>query len=211
MKDKNQMPTNNLNSTLSQIVEAALLAYKKPLTIKKLQNIFEKSARPELSEIKETLLALQASYHGHGIELIEVASGWRFQVRTEVSTWVNRLWDEKTPKYSKAFLETIALIAYRQPITRGEIEDIRGVAVSSNIIKSMLERDWIRVLGQKETHGRPSMYGTTKQFLDYFSLKSLTELPSLMELEELGFAKQDKEIISSLPQKNTDEITSENT
>ena len=140
---------------------------------------------PERDAVRQALAELAVDYEGRGFELKEVASGFRIQVRDDYAPWVSRLWEEKPPKYSRALLETLALIAYRQPITRAEIEDIRGVAVSSNIVKTLLEREWIRVVGHKELPGRPAMYATTRQFLDYFNLKSLAELPTLSELRDL--------------------------
>lgn len=167
---------------LKKIVEGAILAAAQPLTTARIQELFEESFVPPKEAIEEALQALQASYENTGIELKEVASGWRFQVRDELAPWVNKLWEERPQKYSRALLETLALVAYRQPITRGDIEDIRGVAVSSNIIRTLVERDWIKVVGQRDVPGRPSLYATTKRFLDYFNLKSLDELPSLAEL-----------------------------
>ena len=144
-----------------------------------------KYGAPERGAIREALAELTEDFAGRGFELKEVASGFRIQVREGYAQWVSRLWDERPPRYSRALLETLALIAYRQPITRAEIEDIRGVAVSSNIVKTLLEREWVRVVGHKELPGRPAMYATTRQFLDYFNLKSLAELPTLSELRDL--------------------------
>ena len=142
-------------------------------------------ATPERDAVRQALAELAEDYEGRGFELKEVASGFRIQVREACAPWVSRLWDERPPRYSRALLETLALIAYRQPITRAEIEDIRGVVVSSNIVKTLLEREWVRVVGHKELPGRPAMYATTRQFLDYFNLKSLAELPTLAELRDL--------------------------
>lgn len=171
---------------LKRIVEGALLAAHQPLTIEQLERLFaEGEARPTRAELREALGLIEAECEGRGFELREVASGWRFQVRQELAPWVGRLWEEKPPRYSRAFLETLALIAYRQPITRAEIEEVRGVAVSSNIIKTLQEREWIRVVGHKDVPGKPAMFGTTRAFLDYFNLKSLDELPTLAELRDL--------------------------
>jgi len=181
-----------MEDKLKMIIEGALMSSGKPLNIKNIKNMFEKDAEPEAKSIKQALKSLKEDYQGRGVELVEVASGWRFQVPEEIAGWVNRLWEEKPPRYSRALLETLALIAYRQPITRGEIEDVRGVSVSSSIIRTLLEREWIRVLGHKEVPGRPAMYGTTKTFLDDFNLKTLEQLPSLMQLKDLGYAENEE-------------------
>jgi len=170
---------------LVQIIEGALLAAGRPLTVPQLGDLFEEHERPENTDIREALKEVAERCDERGFELQEVASGFRFQVRQSLSTWVARLWQERPQKYSRALLETLALIAYRQPITRGEIEEIRGVAVSSNIIKTLHEREWIRVVGHRDVPGRPAMYATTRQFLDYFNLKSLDQLPALAEIRDL--------------------------
>ncbi len=171
---------------LKQSLEGALLAADHPLSVDQLEKLFvEGEERPTRAEVREALTSIAEDCEGRGFELKEVASGFRFQVRQALSPWVGRLWEERPPRYSRATLETLALIAYRQPITRAEIEEIRGVAVSTNIIKSMTEREWIRVVGHKDLPGKPAMYGTTRQFLDYFNLKSLDELPTLAELRDL--------------------------
>lgn len=171
---------------LKQIIEGALLAAGKPLNMQRLQQLFEETEpRPGREEIEVALEDIEAGTANHGFELVKVASGYRLQVRQEFAPWVNRLWEEKPQRYSRALLETLALVAYRQPITRGEIEDIRGVAVSTNIIRTLLDRDWVRVVGHREVPGKPAMYATTRVFLDYFNLKSLDELPSLAELRDL--------------------------
>jgi segregation and condensation protein B len=170
---------------LVQIIEGALLAAGKPLTVAQLADLFEEYERPENTDIREALKAVAERCEDRGFELQEVSSGFRFQVRQSLSTWVGRLWQERPQKYSRALLETLALMAYRQPITRGEIEEIRGVAVSSNIIKTLHEREWIRVVGHRDVPGRPAMYATTRQFLDYFNLKSLDQLPALAEIRDL--------------------------
>ncbi len=170
------------------------MASGKPLSIKALLALFEMDAQPERREVLEVLTVLQQECEGRGYEIVEVASGWRMQVRQQLSPWINRLWEEKPARYSRALLETMALIAYRQPITRGEIEEIRGVAVSSNIMKTLQEREWIRLLGHRDVPGRPAMYGTSRKFLDYFGLKSLEEMPTLMELKALGPMNQEFEL-----------------
>ena len=185
---------------LVQIVEGALLAAGKPLTVAQLVDLFEAHERPENSEIREALKEVAERCEDRGFELHEVAGGFRFQVRQVLSPWVARLWHERPQKYSRALLETLALMAYRQPITRGEIEEIRGVAVSTNIIKTLHEREWIRVVGHRDVPGRPAMYATTRQFLDYFNLKSLDQLPVLAEIRdldtlnaELGFSEPESD------------------
>jgi segregation and condensation protein B len=170
---------------LVQIIEGALLAAGRPLTVAQLAELFEEHERPENAAIREALAEAAARCEGRGFELQEVASGFRYQVRQSLSPWVGRLWHERPQKYSRALLETLALVAYRQPITRGEIEEIRGVAVSTNIIKTLHEREWIRVVGHRDVPGRPAMYATTRQFLDYFNLKSLDQLPALAEIRDL--------------------------
>jgi len=170
---------------LQRIVEGALMAAGKPLAVSDIGELFEPEDRPASDEIRAALAAIAEQSAGRGFELREVASGFRFQVIQEVAPWVGRLWEEKPQRYSRALLETLALIAYRQPITRGDIEDIRGVAVASNIVKTLLERDWVRVVGHKDVPGRPAMYATTRKFLDYFNLKNLDDLPPLAELRDL--------------------------
>jgi segregation and condensation protein B len=171
---------------LQSILEAAIMAAGRPLTPSIMQKLFDEGDEPEISEIKNALVAIQSKYQTCGIELKEVASGYQFQAKTEFSHWLSRLWEERAPRYSRAFLETLALIAYRQPVTRAEIEEIRGVTASSHILKTLQEREWIRVLGYKEVPGKPALYGTTKTFLDYFNLRSLDELPTLAELKDLA-------------------------
>ena len=174
------------NEKLKYIAEAILLAAGKPLSLDQLLAMFSEDERPERNAMRQALAALEEDYTGRGIQLLEVASGYRIQVRQEMQLWVARLWEEKPSRYSRALLETLALIAYRQPITRGEIEDVRGVSVSTSIMKTLLEREWVRVVGHRDVPGHPAMYGTTKEFLDYFGLKSLDELPTLSELRELS-------------------------
>jgi segregation and condensation protein B len=182
---------------LKQIIEAALMASGEVLSIERLQLLFDEFEKPKSPVIKEALESLMDDYAERGIELVEVASGYRLQVRKEVAPWVTRLWDEKPQRYSRALLETLSLIAYRQPITRGDIEDVRGVAVSSHIIRTLLDREWVRVVGHRDVPGRPAMYATTKEFLDYFSLKSLDELPSLDEIREMDDANQNLDLINA--------------
>lgn len=172
--------------TLKNILEAALLAAGRPLNLDALEKLFDQSQDGVAREaIRQCLAALEEEYQNRGLELCEVASGFRLQVRAEYGPWISRLWDEKPPRYSRALLETLALIVYRQPITRAEIEEIRGVSVSSGIVKTLLERGWIRVLGHKEVPGRPALYGSTRAFLDHFDLKSLDDLPNLAALKDL--------------------------
>lgn len=170
---------------IKQILEAALLAAAGPLSIERMLALFLEHERPEPKRIRSVLGQLANSYKGHGVELVEVASGWRMQVRKDYAPWVSRLYDERPTRYSRAMLETLAIIAYRQPVTRGEIEDIRGVSVSSNIVKTLIEREWIRIVAYRDVPGRPALYATTRQFLDYFGLKSLDALPTLQELRDL--------------------------
>lgn len=185
---------------LVQILEGALLAAGKPLSVAQISALFDDNDRPENTEIREALKEVAERCEDRGFELQEVASGFRFQVRQSLSTWVGRLWVERAPKYSRALLETLALVAYRQPITRGEIEEIRGVAVSTNIIKTLHEREWIRVVGHRDVPGRPAMYATTKQFLDYFSLKSLDQLPALAEIRDLETLNAELGFTEPLPE-----------
>jgi len=166
---------------LKTIVEAALLAAGRPVSFAELENLFAESERPEPGELQAALAALAEDCRGRPVELKQVASGYRLQVRESFSPWVSRLFEERPGRYSRAFLETLAIIAYRQPVTRGEIEDIRGVAVSSGIVRSLQERGWVQVVGHKEVPGRPALLATTRQFLDYFNLTSLGELPPLQE------------------------------
>ncbi|WP_426285105.1 SMC-Scp complex subunit ScpB [Luteibacter sp. E-22] len=170
---------------LKPIVEAALLASTQPMTIAQLKAIFGEEEDVGTEELTAALASLAGDCEGRGVELVEVASGWRYQVRRDVHPWVSRMWAEKPSRYSRALLETLALIAYRQPITRPEIEQIRGVVVSSNIIKTLEEREWIRVVGHRDVPGKPALFGTTRGFLDYFNLKSLDALPPLSEIRDL--------------------------
>lgn len=171
---------------LKLILEAILLAAGRPLTLDQLLVMFEDSEKPERADLREAITALQEDYQARGIDLVQVGGGYRIQVRETMQPWVARLWEEKPARYSRALLETLALIAYRQPVTRGEIESVRGVAVSTNIMKTLLEREWVHVVGHRDVPGRPAMYGTTKQFLNYFGLKNIDGLPSLAELRDLN-------------------------
>lgn len=169
---------------IKYFLEAALLAAGRPLSIGQLQNLFDGRMTPEISEIRKAIAMLNEEYENRGIVISEVASGFRMQVKSTMARRLEKLWEERPPRYSRALFETLALIAYRQPITRGEIEEIRGVSVSSNITRQLLERDWVRIVGQRDVPGRPSMFGTTKGFLDYFSLKRLDDLPPLADLSD---------------------------
>jgi segregation and condensation protein B len=180
---------------IKNIIEAVLMSAEKPLKVNDIEVLFAgDSDMPSRDEIRKALKQLDEDYENRGFELKEVASGFRIQVRQDYSDWVGRLWEEKPARYSRALLETIALIAYRQPITRGEIEEVRGVSVSSNIIKTLMEREWIKVLGHKDVPGKPALYGTTKEFLDYFNLKSLQDLPSLSEIKDLDQIHQELDL-----------------
>ncbi len=177
----------NLNEPrdLASLIEAFLLASGKPQSLERLYELLEEAERPAPAVFKKALEILAKSCNGRAFELKEVATGYRLQIREDFAPWVGRLWEERPQRYSRALLETLALIAYRQPITRGEIEDVRGVAVNSNIIKTLMEREWIRIVGYREVPGRPAMFATTKALLDHFNLKSLDELPALAELREM--------------------------
>lgn len=170
---------------LKNIIEATLMAFDEPRTVAQLQVLFEgDDPQPAKDEIRAAINQLVSDYEGRGIELKEIASGFRFQARSEYAEWINRLFRDKPQRYSRAFMETLAIIAYRQPVTRGEIEDIRGVSVNSNIIKSLQEREWIRVVGHRDVPGKPELLATTREFLDYFNLKKLSELPPLSEIKD---------------------------
>lgn len=171
-------------SEIKHFVEAALLAAGRPLSIDQLQALFDGRMAPEKSELRQAIATLNEEYEERGIVITEVASGFRLQLKEAMADRLQKLWEERPPRYSRALFETLALIAYRQPITRGDIEEIRGVSVSSNIIRQLLERDWIRVVGHRDVPGRPAMFGTTKNFLDYFSLKKLDDLPPLADLSD---------------------------
>ena len=170
---------------LKEIIEAALMAAGKPLSIDKILKLFLEDEQPERADVRRALESLSQDYANRPIELLETAAGFRINVRSEYATWVSRLWEERPPKYSRALLETLSLIAYRQPITRGEIEDVRGVSVSSSIIKTLMERHWIKEVGHRDVPGRPALLATSKEFLNYFGLKSLDDLPTLSEIKDL--------------------------
>jgi len=186
--ENGQANPQEASQELKKIVEAALLAATRPLRIADLAALFgsDNSSRPPPDQIRAALAAIQADCQDRGIELTQTASGHRFQIRQELAPWIARLWQEKPPKYSRALLETLAIIAYRQPVTRGEIEEIRGVATSSALIKTLTERDWIRVIGHRDLPGRPEILATTKQFLDHFNLRRLADLPPLSEVRTLS-------------------------
>lgn len=179
---------------LKQIVEGALLAAGGPLTLDRILGLFPDEERPSRDEVLDILSSLERDYRGRGIELTQVAGGYRVQVRKEMAPWVARLWEEKPARYSRALLETLSLIAYRQPITRGEIEEIRGVAVSTNIVKTLTEREWIRAVGHRDVPGRPALYATTRKFLDYFGLRCLNDLPTLAEIRDPEFLGDDLDL-----------------
>ena len=170
---------------LRQIIEGALLLSPTPLAIAELEKLFSDSERPERDQILATVEDIQLDCRDRGYELVEVASGFRFQIREQLASWMHRLWEEKPRRYSNAMLETLALIAYRQPLTRGDIELVRGVAVSSDMIRTLLEREWIKIVGHRDVPGRPALYATTKEFLNYFNLSDLGQLPKLKVVENL--------------------------
>jgi len=172
------------NNEIKYLIEAALLAAGRPMSVDQLQNLFDGRSVPEKAQIRQAINDLLDDYENRGITISEVASGFRVQVKTDMADRLEKLWEERSPRYSRALFETLALIAYRQPMTRGEIEEIRGVSVSTNIVRSLLEREWIRVVGHRDVPGRPAMFGTTKLFLDYFGLKKLDDLPPLADLSD---------------------------
>ena len=175
-----------MENKLIQIIEAALLSASRPLTIEEIQGLFSKDQTPHKEDIKETLNEIEELCTNRGVELKRVSSGYRMQVKQSLSEYIAKLWEEKPQKYTKATLETLALIAYRQPITRGEIEEIRGVSVGTQLIRGILERGWIKIVGQRDVPGRPSLYATTKEFLDFFGLQHLRELPDLPDLPDVN-------------------------
>ncbi len=190
---------------LKNIIEGALLAAGQPLSINRLLALFEAENQPLRQDIRDVLNMLSEEYESRGMELKEVASGFRIQVKQSLAPWVSKLWEERPARYSRALLETLALIVYRQPITRAEIEDVRGVSVSTSIIKTLLEREWVRIVGHKEVPGKPALYGTTSEFLDYFNLKKLDELPELSELSDFDsiekkFERELSQIKVTLPE-----------
>jgi segregation and condensation protein B len=183
---------SDVDNKVKMIVEGLLLAAGRPLSLDNIIQVFSDEEKPDRDELKGVLQSISDECNDRGFELKEVASGYRFQVKQDLSEWVAKLWEERPPRYTRALLETLALIAYRQPITRGDIEEIRGVGVSSNIIRTLLDREWVRVVGHRDVPGRPAMFATTKGFLDYFNLKNLQDLPPLSEIRELE--KRDPEL-----------------
>jgi len=181
-------------TSLKSILEALLLASGEPLSLETLATVFSDEERPSNTEISKSLEALSDDYAERGLELKEVASGFRIQVREDANPWVARLWEDRPQRYSRALLETLSLIAYRQPITRGDIEEVRGVSVRTNIIRTLQEREWIRVVGHRDVPGKPALFGTTKVFLDYFNLASLDDLPSLAEIKDMGSIEPELEL-----------------
>ena len=179
---------------LTNVLEAVLLAAGRPVTIEQIVELFDEHERPAAEDVRAALADLENRYTGRGIEVREVASGWRVQIRPQHADTVSRLWQERPSRYSRALLETLALIAYRQPITRSEIEEVRGVTVASTIMRTLHERNWIRVVGHREVPGRPELLGTTREFLDYFGLRSLDDLPTLAELRDLDDIKVQLEL-----------------
>lgn len=179
------------------IIEAALLCADQPLTLERLADLFDEDARPASEELRAALDAIAAEWAGRTLELKQVSSGYRLQVRQEYAPWVGRLAEERAPRYSRALLETLALIVYRQPITRAGIEEIRGVSVSTHIIKTLLEREWIRVVGHRDVPGKPALYGTTRKFLDYFNLQSLSELPALADIKPIDHLQKELDLAAA--------------
>ena len=204
---------SDVDNKVKMIVEGLLLAAGKPLSLDNIIQVFSKDEQPDRQELKLVMESISEDCKDRGFELKEVASGFRFQVKQELSEWMAKLWEERPPRYTRALLETLALVAYRQPITRGDIEEIRGVGVSSNIVRTLLDREWIRVVGHRDVPGRPAMFATTKQFLDYSNLKSLQELPPLSEIKDLAEANPEFDLeddladqrILELPEEVTDE------
>lgn len=186
-------------TSLKNILEALLLASGEPLSLATIASVFTDEEQPGNAKISKALQELGADYEERGLELKEVANGYRLQVRQEVNPWVSRLWEERPQRYSRALLETLALIAYRQPITRGDIEEVRGVSVRSNIIRTLQEREWIRVIGHRDVPGKPALFGTTKVFLDYFNLMSLDDLPSLAEIMDMGSLEPELDLEPARP------------
>ena len=196
-------------TSLKSILEAVLLAAGEPLNLVSLASVFSDEERPSDNDICKALEQLGQDYHERGLELREVASGFRIQVREDTNPWVSRLWEDRPQRYSRALLETLALIAYRQPITRGDIEEVRGVSVSTNIIRSMQEREWIRVVGHRDVPGKPALFGTTKAFLDYFNLSSLDDLPSLAEIKDMESLEPELELETTKDESSAEETSEE--
>ena len=174
-----------MENTLSQIIEALLLSASRPIDVQEIERVFDETERPSKDEIRYALNEIEEQCSNRGVELKKVSTGYRLQVRQDLSSYIAKLWEEKPPRFSKATLETLALIAYRQPITRGEIEEIRGVTIGTQLMRGLMDRGWVKIVGQRDVPGRPSLYSTTKEFLDYFGLQHLRELPDLPELPDL--------------------------
>ena len=189
-----------IDNKVKMIIEGLLLATSRPLSLKEIAQIFDENERPDKKELRKIIEVIEADCSERGFELQEVASGYRFQVKQELSPWVGKLWDERPPRYTRALLEILALIAYKQPITRGDIEEIRGVSVSPNIMRTLIDREWVRVVGHRDVPGRPAMFATTKTFLDYFNLKSLQDLPPLSEIKELDNSDSELNLNEELSQ-----------
>ncbi len=190
----------DFDNKVKMIIEGLLLAASRPLNLSEIAQVFDEDERPDKKELKKIIEVIEADCSDRGFELQEVASGYRFQVKQELSSWVGKLWDEKPPRYTRALLEILALIVYKQPITRGDIEEIRGVSVSPNIIRTLIDREWVRVVGHRDVPGRPAMFATTKRFLDYFNLKSLQNLPPLSEIKELDNSDSELNLNEELSQ-----------
>ena len=190
----------DFDNKVKMIIEGLLLAASRPLNLSEIAQVFDADERPDKKELKKVIEVIEADCSDRGFELQEVASGYRFQVKQELSSWVGKLWDERPPRYTRALLEILALIAYKQPITRGDIEEIRGVSVSPNIIRTLIDREWVRVVGHRDVPGRPAMFATTKAFLDYFNLKSLQDLPPLSEIKELDNSDSELSLDEELSQ-----------
>lgn len=193
---------------LKSVLEALIMASSKPVSLERMQSVFPEDAVPDKKNIREILQSLAEDYNKNksSIELKEVSSGYRFQIRKDYSEWVSKLWEEKPARYSRALLETLALIAYKQPITRGEIEKIRGVSVSTQIMKTLLEREWVTIVGHRDVPGRPAIYASTRQFLDYFNLKSLDELPPLADIKDID--QINGELALPDPEAEVDDVSS---
>ena len=192
------------------IIEAALMAAGQPLSVDRLLTLFLDEQQPSRDEIRGAIKSLSDECNSRGVELKEVNSGFRYQAKQDYAQWVARLWEEKPPRYSRALLETLSLIAYRQPITRGEIEDVRGVSVSTNIMKTLLERDWVKVVGHRDVPGKPAMYATTRQFLDYFNLKNLSELPTLAEIRDIDSINAELDLVEPGSETDADNSAASN-
>ena len=200
---------SDVDNKVKMVVEGLLLAAGRPLTLDNIAQVFNARERPDRKELMTVMAAISTECDDRGFELTEVASGYRFQVKQELSEWVAKLWEERPPRYTRALLETMALIAYRQPITRGDIEEIRGVGVSPNIIRTLLDREWVRVVGHRDVPGRPAMFATTRQFLDYFNLKNLQDLPPLSEIKDLERSDQELDLTDDFAERRVLELPEE--